>query len=100
MIKMAQKKTKRCKVPICGKTQSLYRLPSDPNIMKEWMNFIFNQVPDHVSKNLVLCLLSFTDLQKELKDDALPSLPTILDLTIMLHDTMLSNCFYYLVTFS
>ncbi len=25
--------------------------PSDPNIRKEWRNFIFNEDPDHVSKN-------------------------------------------------
>ncbi len=29
--------------------------PSDPNIRKKWMNFIFNEDPDHVIKNLVLC---------------------------------------------
>ncbi len=30
------------------------------NIRKEWMNFIFNKVPDCVSKHLVICLLQFT----------------------------------------
>uniref|UniRef100_A0A672P6B4 THAP-type domain-containing protein n=1 Tax=Sinocyclocheilus grahami TaxID=75366 RepID=A0A672P6B4_SINGR len=50
-------------VPSCGKTQSLRRLPSDPSVRKEWMNFIFNEDPDRISKNLVLCSLHFsTDL--------------------------------------
>uniref|UniRef100_A0A673HYX9 THAP-type domain-containing protein n=1 Tax=Sinocyclocheilus rhinocerous TaxID=307959 RepID=A0A673HYX9_9TELE len=57
---MAPKTTKCCAVPNCGKTQSFHRLPSDPNIMKEWMKFIFNEDPDRVSKNLVLCSLHFT----------------------------------------
>ncbi len=39
--------------------QSLHCLPSDPNIRKEWMNFIFNEDPDRVSKNLVLHFTSF-----------------------------------------
>ncbi len=58
-IKMALK-TRRCTVPSCGKKQSLYCLPSGPNIRKDWMNFIFNEDPDHVSKNSVLCSLHFT----------------------------------------
>uniref|UniRef100_A0A8C1PVL2 THAP-type domain-containing protein n=1 Tax=Cyprinus carpio TaxID=7962 RepID=A0A8C1PVL2_CYPCA len=60
MIKMAPKTTRCCSVPSCGKTQSLHCLPSDPNIRKEWMNFIFNVDPDSISKNLVLCSLHFT----------------------------------------
>ncbi len=39
---------------------SLHHLPSDPNIRKEWENFIFNEDPDRVSKNLVLCTLHLT----------------------------------------
>ncbi len=43
-------------------------LPSDPNVRKEWMNFIFNEDPDCISKNFVqsvriikvLCSLHFT----------------------------------------
>ncbi len=42
------------------KKQYLHCLPSDPNVRKEWMNFIFNEVPDHVRKNSVLCSLHFT----------------------------------------
>ncbi len=40
--------------------QSLHCLPSDPNVRKEWINFIFNEDPDRISKNLVLCSLNFT----------------------------------------
>uniref|UniRef100_A0A673KGT1 THAP-type domain-containing protein n=1 Tax=Sinocyclocheilus rhinocerous TaxID=307959 RepID=A0A673KGT1_9TELE len=49
-----------CAVPSCGKKQSLHCLPSDPNIRKEWMNLIFNEDPDLVGKNLVLCSRHFT----------------------------------------
>ncbi len=50
---------------------------SDPNVKKEWMNFIFNDVPDNVSKNLVLgpspwiCLQTITmwDFQKDWNKD-------------------------------
>ncbi len=59
MIKMALNTTRRCAVPSLWKKQSLHLLPSDPNVRKEWMNFI-NEVPDCVSKNLVLCSLHFT----------------------------------------
>uniref|UniRef100_A0A673GND3 THAP-type domain-containing protein n=1 Tax=Sinocyclocheilus rhinocerous TaxID=307959 RepID=A0A673GND3_9TELE len=81
----------------CGKTQSLHCLPSDPNIRKEWMNFIFNAVPDRVSKNMVLCSLHFTadsltnkaqfdsSERFKLKDDAVPN---ILDLTVMQHPSV------------
>uniref|UniRef100_A0A673JTC3 THAP-type domain-containing protein n=1 Tax=Sinocyclocheilus rhinocerous TaxID=307959 RepID=A0A673JTC3_9TELE len=51
---------KCCSVPSCGEKQSLHCFPSDPNIRKEWMNFIFNEDPDRLSKNLVLCSLHFT----------------------------------------
>ncbi len=67
--------------------QCLHCIPSEPNIGKEWMNFIFNEDPKHVSKNSVLCSLHFTaDLftnkaqfdagyseRLNLKDDALPT---------------------------
>ncbi len=96
-------------VPSCGKTQSLHCFPSDPNIRKEWMNFSFNEVPDRVSKNLVLCSLHVTmdlftnkaqfDVQfsqrLKLKDHAVL---TLLDSTVMAHYTSVSNCFHYLVT--
>ncbi len=59
MLKMAPKTTGCCTVPSCGKTTSLHCLPSDPNVRKEWMSFIFNEVSDHVSKNLVFCSLYF-----------------------------------------
>ncbi len=63
---------------------------------------IYNEVPDCVSNNLVLCSLHFTaDLftnkaqfevlfsqRLKLKDDAVP---TILDSTIMLHHTVLCS---------
>ncbi len=81
---------------------SLHCLPSDPNVRKDWMNFIFNVVLDHISKNLVLCSLHFTTdsyTNKEqfdagfserlkLKDDAVQ---TILDLTVMSHNTSVST---------
>ncbi len=74
--------------------QCLRCLPSDPNVRKEWMNFIFNEVPDLVSKNSVLCSFPFTadsftnkaqfnagfSERLKLKDNAVP---TILDLTVM-----------------
>ncbi len=89
--------------------QSLHCLPSDPNIRKEWMNFIFNEVPDRISKNLVLCSLHFTadsftnqvrfdagfSERLKLKDNAVP---IILDLTVMSQNTSVSNCFYYVIT--
>ncbi len=40
--------------------QSLHCLPSDPNARKEGMNFIFNEDPDCISNNSVLCSLNFT----------------------------------------
>ncbi len=84
-------------------------LSSDPNVRKEWLNFICNEDQDCVSKNLVLCSLNFTtDLftnkaqfdagfskRLKLKDDAVP---TILDPTIMSQHTIKCNCFYYMVT--
>ncbi len=42
-------------MPSCVKT--LHYLPSDPNVRKEWMNFIFNEDPDCINNNLVLCSL-------------------------------------------
>ncbi len=36
---------------------SLHCFPFDPNVKKEWRSFIFNEVPDRVTKNLVLCSL-------------------------------------------
>ncbi len=88
-------------MPIRGKKQSLHCLPSDSNIRKEWINFIFIDAPDHISKNLVLCSLNFivdTFTNKaqsdaefserlKLKDDAVP---TILDPTVMSHHTSLT----------
>ncbi len=87
--------------------QGLCCLPSDPNVRKEWMNFIFNEDLDHVHKNLVLCSLHFTaDLftNKEQFDAGFLKLklkyavPTILDLTVMSKNTSVSNCFHYVIT--
>ncbi len=78
--------------------QSMHCLPSDPNVRKEWMTFIFNEVPDRVSKNLVLCSLHFTvdsftnnaqfeagfSERLKIKDNAVPA---ILDTTVMSHQT-------------
>ncbi len=71
------------------------------------LNFIFN-VPDSISKNLVLCSLCTMDLftnkaqfdtgfseRLKLKDDAVL---VILDPTVMSQHTSMSNCFYYMVT--
>ncbi len=72
------------------------------------MNFIFNEDPDHVGKNLVLCSLHFTtdsftnkaqfdagfSKRLKLKDEAVPA---ILD-PIMSQHTSVSNCFYYMLT--
>ncbi len=51
--------------PLCAKKSRATFWPqsapaSDPNVRKEWMNIIFNEDPDCVSKNLVLCSLHFT----------------------------------------
>ncbi len=46
-----------CAVPKKTKKKnkrSLHCLSSDPNIRTEWMDFIFNDDPDHVSKNVIL----------------------------------------------
>ncbi len=86
----------------------MHCFPSDPNIRKEWMNFIFNEFPDCVIKNLVLCLRHFTaDLftnkaqfdsgfseRLKVKDNAVLN---ILDPTVMLHHTSVRNCFHYVV---
>ncbi len=69
------------------------------------MNFIFNEDPDHVSKNSVLCSHNFTtdsftnkaqfdtgfSERLKLDDDAVP---TILDPTVMSQHTSVTNCFY------
>ncbi len=74
--------------------KEVYCLPSDPNIRKKWINFILNEDPDRVSKNLVLCSLNFTadsftnkaqfdagfSERLKLKDGAVL---TILDVTVM-----------------
>ncbi len=75
-----------------------------PNDKLYLINFIFNEVPDRISK--VLCSLQFTaDLFTnkaqfeagfseilKLKDDAVP------DMTVMSHHTSVSNYFNYVVT--
>ncbi len=75
-------------------------LPSDFNIHKEWINFIIK-----VSKNLFLFSLhfnaaSFTNkaqfdmrfsVRLKLNDDAVPN---ILDPTLMLQNTSVSNLFF------
>ncbi len=80
---------------IVEKTQSLHRHPSDPNIRKEWINIILNEMLDLVRKNLVLCSLHFTvdsftnkaqfemgfSERLKLKEDAVMN---ILDWTVML----------------
>ncbi len=71
------------------------------------MNFIFNEVLDHFSKNSVLCLLHFiTDSfinkaqfdtgfseRLKLKDDAVPTV-----LEPMSHHRIVSTCFHYVIT--
>ncbi len=78
-----------------------------PNDRLSMMICIFNDVPDRVSKILVLCPLHFTtdsltnkaqfdtgfSERLKLKDDALP---IILD--PMSHHTSVSNCFHYVIT--
>ncbi len=53
-------KTRRCVQCQAVEEQCLCCLPSDSNVRKDWMNFIFNEDPDRVSKILVLCSLHFT----------------------------------------
>ncbi len=77
------------------KTHCFHCLPSDPNIKKEWINCIFNEAPERVSKYAqVLSLLNiptdyFTNKEQfdtgsserlKLKDDAFQ---TILDPKVM-----------------
>ncbi len=88
-----------------GKRKSMQK----PNLELYLMNFIFNEDPDRISKNLVLCSLHFTaDLftnkaqfnarfseRLKLKDDAVP---TILIQTVMSHHRFLlcaHYCFVY-----
>ncbi len=71
------------------------------------MNFIFNEVPDHVSKNLVLCSFHFnadlftnkaqldTGFSEILK---LKAVPAVLGPTVMSYHTSVSNCFNYMIT--
>ncbi len=62
MHRSTQKQTiKMAPKMMCTKLQSLHCLSSDPNVKKEWMNFIFYEDPDHVNKNSVLCSLHFTE---------------------------------------
>ncbi|XP_056120866.1 zinc finger protein 235-like [Rhinichthys klamathensis goyatoka] len=56
---MPLKIAKYCAVPSCRKTQSLHNLPSDSNTRNAWLNFVFNEVPDHVNKTLCVCSLHF-----------------------------------------
>ncbi len=61
----ALKTTRCCAVQSCEK-RSLHCILSDPNVRKERMNFIFNEVPDNVSKNLgpfVYFILPWINLQ-------------------------------------
>ncbi len=88
--------------------KNLHCLSSDPSVRKEWIYFICNEVPDHISNNSVLCLLNFTtDLftnkaqfdvgfseRLKLKDDAVSA---IVDQTVMSQHTSVSNCFYDVV---
>ncbi len=83
--------------------QSLHCLPSYSNFRKQWMNFIFKEVPDCVSENLFLSSLHFTvDLQTRHNStvfslkintkrrccaDSIGSDPTV-----MSHHTNVSNC--------
>lgn len=90
---MTLKTTRRCAVPSCGKTQSLHCLPPDPNIRKEWMNFILN-VPVHVSKNLAQFDTGFSERLKR-KDDAVGG-----DYIGSDSNVATQNCFYYVVTFA
>lgn len=43
---MSAKVPRHCGVPGC---QRIY-LPNDPNLRKEWLMFIFNEVPDCLTK--------------------------------------------------
>ncbi len=44
-------------VPSCGKTVFVFQ------VRKEWIKFIFNEDPDHISKNSVPLFTSFYRLQ-------------------------------------
>ncbi|XP_051983016.1 piggyBac transposable element-derived protein 4-like [Xyrauchen texanus] len=57
---MSARRTKRCAIPGCRKTEFLHMVPKNPNIKKEWLKFIFNEVPDRVSPYLFVCLGHFT----------------------------------------
>ncbi|XP_065146034.1 uncharacterized protein [Paramisgurnus dabryanus] len=57
---MPLKIAKVCAVPGCGRTQSLHSLPSEPNIRKEWLKFVYNEVPARVGKSFSVCSLHFS----------------------------------------
>ncbi len=72
---------------------------SEPNIRKEWISF--NDDPDRVSKNLVLCSLhftmdSFTD--KAQFDTGFSERLKLKDNAVIAVLTILSRCFYCVVT--
>ncbi len=84
--------SRRCPVSGCGKATCLNILPEDPDIREKWIRFIFSERLSHVSVNLHVCSVHFTNdcfenkLQYDagfartllLKDQAVP---TILDPT-------------------
>ncbi len=84
----------------------LHCLPSVPNVRK--VNELYED-PEHISKKSALCSLHFTadsftnktqfytgfSKSLKLKDNAVL---TTLYPTVMLQDTGVSNCFYYVVT--
>lgn len=55
-IEMPLRITRRFEVQSCGKT--VFALLG--YFKKAWMNFIFNEVPDCVSKTMFICSLNFT----------------------------------------
>ncbi len=102
---MTLKTTRHYAVPNCGKT--VFVLPSFWSQCEERVDeLIFNEVPDLVSKNSVLCSLhfnadSFTNKAQvnvgfserlKLKDNAVPAI-----LDPISHHTSVSNCFHYMV---
>lgn len=50
-----------CNVRGClGQVKTLHRLPQEPNCQREWLKFIYDDVPQSFNPRLVVCSAHFT----------------------------------------
>ncbi len=103
MIKMALKTRRCCAVPSCGKKMSLLCLSSAPNIRK----FIFNEDPDHVSKNSSSFPFFLQRIRLQTRHNSIfKKIETKRRCCVKYIEsdsnftTHKCNCFYYVVTFA